>query len=333
MSIPKTMRAMRIHAHGDADAMVEDEISVPAVGPTDALVHVAYAGVNFIDIYKRTGVYKVPLPSTIGEEGAGVVVAVGSAVMNVRVGDHVAWAAAVGTYAEYAAVPSARLVNVPERVDLRVAAAVMLQGMTAHYLSTSVYPLKAGDRALVHAAAGGVGLLLVQIAKKRGAFVIGTVGSAGKVALVEHAGADAVINYTTHDFAVEVLQHTARHKLNVVYDSVGKTTYLAGFDLLVPRGMMVLFGQSSGVVPPLDPLILSQKGSLFLTRPTLGHYTATTEELRWRAHDLFEWIGNGSLNVRIDSEYALSKAGDAHNALEGRGTTGKVLINCGGTAG
>ena len=326
MNNPATMRAIRIHEHGAAEVLTHDDIAVPAVGPTDALVHVAYAGVNFIDIYKRAGIYGVPLPSTLGEEGAGIVCAVGAQVTGVRVGDRVAWAGILGAYAEYAVVPGAKLVAVPDGVDLRVAAAVMLQGMTAHYLAMSVYALKPGDRALVHAAAGGVGLLLVQIAKRCGAFVVGTVGSDEKIALAEHAGADAVINYTTHDFAAEVLRHTDAHKLNVVYDSVGNTTYLAGFDVLAPRGMMVLFGQSSGIVPPFDPLLLSQKGSLFLTRPTMGHYTATTDELRWRAHDLFDWISDGSLNVRIDSEYALSRVADAHRALEGRMTMGKVLI-------
>ena len=326
MTLPSSMRAMRIHEHGGADAMTEDVIPLPEFGVHDVLVHVAHAGVNFIDIYKRAGIYRVPLPSTIGEEGAGVVAAVGTDVTTVRVGDRVAWAGVLGAYAEYAAVPATRLVTVPDTVGLREAAAVMLQGMTAHYLATTTYPLKHGDRALVHAAAGGVGLLLVQIAKKRGAHVIGTAGSPAKVALALGAGADEVIDYNQRDFAAEVMRITDSKKVHVVFDSVGKSTFLAGLDLIVPRGMMVLFGQSSGVVPPFDPLLLSQKGSLFMTRPTMGHYTATVDELRWRAHDLFEWIGNGSLKVRIDSEYPLARVGDAHRALEGRQTTGKLVI-------
>ena len=326
MTLPSSMRAMRIHKHGGAEVMTEDVIPLPEVGAHDVLVHVAHAGVNFIDIYKRAGIYTVPFPSTIGEEGAGIVAAIGADVTTVRVGDRVAWAGVLGAYAEYAAVPATRLVTVPDSVGLREAAAVMLQGMTAHYLATTIYPLKYGDRALVHAAAGGVGLLLVQIAKNRGAYVIGTAGSPAKVALALGAGADEVIDYSQQDFAAEVMRITDGKKVHVVYDSVGKSTFLAGLDLIVPRGMMVLFGQSSGVVAPFDPLLLSQKGSLFMTRPTMGHYTATVDELRWRAHDLFEWIGNGSLKVRIDSEYPLARVGDAQRALEGRQTTGKVVI-------
>ena len=329
MSAATTMRAVRIHAPGAAEAMVEERIPVPVPGAGEALVRVAYAGVNFIDIYKRTGLYKVPLPSTMGEEGAGVVEAVGTDVLQVKRGDRVAWAAGLGAYAEYAILPAPKLVPVPAAVELRTAAAVMLQGMTAHYLATSIYPLKAGDRALVHAAAGGVGLLLVQIAKSRGAYVIGTAGSPEKIELAEKAGADAVINYATQDFATEVMRLTDGRKMHVIFDSVGKSTFMQGFDLLVPRGMMVLFGQSSGVVPAIEPLLLSQKGSLFLTRPTLGHYIATREELLWRAGELFEWIGNGSLDVRIGAEFELAKVSDAHRALEGRKTTGKVVIRVG----
>lgn len=326
---PTTMRAIRIQAPGGAEAMVEEEIPVPMPGPSEALVKVAYTGVNFIDIYKRTGLYKVPLPATMGEEGAGIVEAVGDGVADMKPGDRVAWSAPVGTYAEYAIVPTARLVPVPEKVNLRIAAAVMLQGMTAHYLACSIYPLKPGDRTLVHAAAGGVGLLLTQIAKMRGAYVIGTAGSPEKLELAKKAGADAVINYAAQDFSAEVIKITDGKKVHVIFDSVGKSTFIPGFDLLVPRGMMVLFGQSSGIVSPIEPLLLSQKGSLFLTRPTLSHYIATRDELIWRAGDLFEWIAKGALNVRIGAEFPVAEAGEAHRALEGRKTTGKVVLNVG----
>lgn len=322
----ETMRAIRIHAVGDSGAMVEDRIAIPTPNAGEVLVKVAYAGVNFIDVYKRRGLYKVPLPSTLGEEGAGVVESVGADVTELKSGDHVAWAGVLGAYAEYAIVPAARLVPVPANVDLKLAAAVMLQGMTAHYLSMSSFVLKPGDRALVHAAAGGVGLLLVQIAKMRGAEVIATAGSAEKLQLAAAAGADAVINYSTHDFAAEVLRLTDGKKVHVIYDSVGASTFLPGLDLLVPRGMMVLFGQSSGVVAPFDPLLLSQKGSLFLTRPTMNHYVAERQELLARAGDLFSWIGEGKLSVRVGAEFTLAEAGAAHDALEGRRTTGKVLL-------
>jgi NADPH:quinone reductase len=321
-----TMRAIRVHAPGDPEAMREEEIERPAPGAGEALVRVEWAGVNFIDVYKRTGVYKVPPPFTLGEEGAGVVESIGAGVSEVKPGDRVAWASVIGAYAEYAAVKSARLVPVPREVDTKLAAAVMLQGMTAHYLASSLYPLEQGDRCLVHAAAGGVGLLLVQIAKRRGAFVIGTAGSAEKAALAKAAGADDVIVYTEQDFVAETKRITGQRGVHVVYDSVGKTTFMPGFDVLMPRGMMALFGQSSGAVTPVDPQLLNQKGSLFLTRPTLAHYTATREELLWRAKDLFEWIARGELSVRIGGEYALRDAAEAHRALEGRHTTGKVVL-------
>jgi NADPH2:quinone reductase len=327
------MRAIRIHITGGPEALREEQIPVPTPGPGEALVRVDFAGVNFIDTYKRTGLYKIPLPATLGEEGAGTVEAIGdgtfaslSAGSEVRVGDRVAWASVIGAYAEYIVVKAARLVPVPDKVDTRVAAAVMLQGMTAHYLALTTYPLKKGDRCLVHAAAGGVGLLLVQIAKRRGAYVIGTAGSDEKAALAREAGADEVVIYTRQDFVAEVKRLTDSHGVNVVYDSVGQTTFLAGFDVIESRGMMVSFGQSSGANAPLDPLLLSQKGSLFLTRPTLAHYIATREELLARAGDLFEWIGRGELSVRIGAEFPLAEAADAHRALEGRRTTGKVLL-------
>jgi NADPH:quinone reductase len=320
------MRAMRVHAPGGPDAISEDRIErmTPAAG--EALVRVEYAGVNFIDVYKRTGAYKVPTPFTLGEEGAGIVESIGPDVIEVKPGDRVAWASVMGAYADYAVVRAARLVPVPRDVDTKTAAAVMLQGMTAHYLATSLYPLERGERCLVHAAAGGVGLLLVQIAKRRGAFVIGTAGSDEKAALARKAGADEVIVYTAQDFVAETKRLTDGRGVHVIYDSVGKTTFLAGFDVLMPRGMMALFGQSSGAVAAVDPQLLNQKGSLFLTRPTLAHYTATREELLDRAKDLFDWIARGELSVRIGAEYALADVGDAHRALEGRKTTGKVVL-------
>jgi NADPH:quinone reductase len=321
-----TMRAMRVHAPGGPDAIAEDRIPVPAPGPGEALVRVEFVGVNFIDIYKRSGLYTVPLPSTIGEEGAGTVEAVGEGVTDIRAGDRVAWASIGGACAEYAIVPAARLVPVPREVDSRVAAAVMLQGMTAHYLATTTYPLAEGHRCLVHAAAGGVGLLLVQIAKRRGAHVIGTAGTDEKAELAKGAGADDVIVYTRQDFVDEVRRLTDSRGVHVVYDSVGKTTFLRGFDVIVPRGMMVLFGQSSGPVDPINPQLLNQKGSLFLTRPTLSHYTAARDELLWRAGELFEWIGRGELAVRIGAEFPLSEVAEAHRELEGRRTTGKVVL-------
>jgi NADPH:quinone reductase len=321
-----TMRAMRVHTPGGPDAITEDRIPVPAPGPGEALVRVEFVGVNFIDIYKRSGLYTVPLPSTIGEEGAGTVEAVGEGVTDIRAGDRVAWASIGGACAEYAIVPAARLVPVPREVDSRVAAAVMLQGMTAHYLATTTYPLAEGHRCLVHAAAGGVGLLLVQIAKRRGAHVIGTAGTDEKAELAKGAGADDVIVYTRQDFVDEVRRLTDSRGVHVVYDSVGKTTFLRGFDVIVPRGMMVLFGQSSGPVDPINPQLLNQKGSLFLTRPTLSHYTAARDELLWRAGELFEWIGRGELAVRIGAEFPLSEVAEAHRALEGRRTTGKVVL-------
>lgn len=320
------MRAMRVHAAGGPEAMTLAQIDRPTPGAGEALVGVEWAGVNFIDVYKRSGAYKVPAPFTLGEEGAGVVEAVGPGVSDVKAGDRVAWASVIGAYAEFAVVKTARLVPVPREVETRVAAAVMLQGMTAHYLATSLYPIKKGDRCLVHAAAGGVGLLLVQIAKRRGAFVIGTAGSPEKLALARTAGADEVINYTSQDFVAETKRITDGHGVQVTYDSVGKTTFLPGLDVLAPRGMMALFGQSSGPVAPVDPQILNQKGSLFLTRPTLAHYTATRDELLWRAKDLFEWIARGELSVRIGAEYPLADAAEAHRALEGRRTTGKVVL-------
>ena len=320
------MRAARIHETGGTEKILLEETQAPALVPGQAIVKVEYAGVNFIDVYKREGAYKIPLPSTLGEEGAGTVVAVATGVTTVKEGDRVAWASLIGAYAEYIALPAERLVPIPANIPSRLAAAVMLQGMTAHYLTRTTYPLKPGDSCLVHAAAGGAGLLLVQIAKKSGAIVIGTAGSEEKAELARKAGADHVVVYTREDFVTETKRLTNNAGVNVVYDSVGKTTFNGGLDVIKNRGMMVLFGQSSGPVEPVDPQVLNRKGSLFLTRPTLAHYTSSREELLSRAGDLFTWIERGELNVRVGAEFPLEKIADAHDALEGRQTTGKVVI-------
>lgn len=326
-----TMTAVRVHEPGGPEALRVERVPIPEPAAGEALVRIEATGINFIEVYQRSGQYKVPLPATLGGEGAGEVVAVGAGVDEVRAGDRVAWAGGFGAYAEYAAVPTAKLVPLPAEVGTRLGAAVMLQGMTAHYLALSTYPLREGDRCLVHAAAGGVGLLLVQMAKRRGAYVIGTAGSDEKAALAREAGADEVIVYTRRDFAEEVRRLTDGKGVQVIYDSVGRTTFLPGLDVLAPRGMMVLFGQSSGSVAPVDPQLLNQKGSLFLTRPTLGHYTATREELLWRAGELFAWIASGELTVRVGAEFALAEVAEAHRALESRRTMGKVLLRVPGT--
>ena len=329
MSDPTTMQAVRIHATGGADALRVETVPVPRPGAGEALVRLDAAGVNFIDVYKRAGLYQVPLPATLGEEGAGTVAAVGDGVTGLRTGDRVAWASVLGAYAEYAVVPAAKLVPLPPGIGPAQAAALMLQGMTAHYLATSTRPLSPGDRCLVHAAAGGVGLLLVQLAKRRGAYVIGTAGSDEKAALAREAGADEVIVYTRQDFVEETRRLTGGRGVHVIYDSVGRTTFLPGLDLLAPRGTMVLFGQSSGPVDPIDPQLLNRNGSLFLTRPTLAHYVATPEELRGRAGELFAWVSRGELAVRVGAEFPLAEVAEAHRALEGRRTTGKVLLRVG----
>jgi NADPH2:quinone reductase len=320
------MRAVRLHQPGGPDVLRYEELPTPQPKAGEALVELEASGVNFIDIYKRTGLYKLALPATLGEEGAGRVVAVGDGVTDARVGDRVAWASVLGSYAEYAIVPASRLVPLPSEISATQAAALMLQGMTAHYLACSTYALRQGDLCLVHAAAGGVGLLLVQIAKKRGARVIGTVGSDEKADLARAAGADEVIIYTRQDFVQETKRLTDGRGVHVVYDSVGRSTFLSGFDVLAPRGMMVLFGLSSGPVPPIDPQILNQKGSLYLTRPTLHHYVASREELLWRSREIFTWVANAELTLRIGAEYPLGAAAEAHRALEGRRTTGKILL-------
>ena len=326
MNMPSVMQAVRIHEPGGPEALRVETMPVPRPAPGEVLVRVEASGVNFIDVYKRTGLYKVPLPATLGEEGAGTVTALGEGVTGIREGERVAWAGVIGSYAECAAVPAARVVPVPAGVETSAAAALMLQGMTAHYLATSTYRLGEGDTCLVHAAAGGVGLLLVQIARRLGARVIGTAGTEAKAALAREAGAHHVIVYTSVDFVAEARRLTGDRGVQVIYDSVGKSTFLPGLDALAPRGMMVLFGQSSGPVDPVDPQLLNRKGSLYLTRPVLGHYTATTEELRRRADELFTWVRNGELAVRIGATFPLAEAAAAHQALEGRKTTGKLLL-------
>jgi NADPH2:quinone reductase len=320
------MKAIRIHAHGGPEVLRYEDVPVPVPGAAQALIRIEAAGVNFIDIYHRTGLYPVQFPYTLGQEAAGVVTALGPGVSGVAVGDLVAYTGVPGAYAEFAAVPADRLVPVPVGVTARQAAAVLLQGVTAQYLATSTYPLAAGQTCLVHAAAGGVGLLLCQIAKHLGARVIGTVSNEAKAALARGAAADDVILYTQQDFEVEVKRLTGGAGVRVVYDSVGKTTFDKSLNCLARRGMLVLFGQSSGPVPPFDPQTLNQKGSLYLTRPTLAHYVATREELLARAGQVLGWVADGSLSVHIGREYPLAEAAEAQRALAGRETTGKVLL-------
>jgi NADPH2:quinone reductase len=306
--------------------MEEIDLPVPQPRPNQALVKLAAAGVNYIDVYLREGRYPAQLPFVLGQEGAGVVTSVGAEVYSVRPGDRVAWTSVLGAYAEYAAVPADRLVTIPKGVSDNQAAAAMLQGMTAHYLSHDTYPLKRGETALVHAAAGGVGLLLVQMAHAIGARVIATVSTGQKAALAREAGADEVILYTEADFEAETKRLTGGRGVDVVYDSVGKTTFDKGLNVLRPRGMMVLYGGSSGPVPPFDLVALSQKGSLYVTRPSLGSYIATREELLARSGALFAMIGAGTLRLRIEHTYPLAEARQAHRDLEGRKTTGKLLL-------
>lgn len=320
------MRAIRVHETGGPDVMQYETVDDPIPAAGEALVKMEFIGVNFIEVYLRKGLYKSALPFTPGTEGAGTVVAVGEGVTAVRVGDRVASQNFVGSYAELALAKADRLALLPEGVGTREGGAAMLQGMTAHYLTTSVFPLKAGDRCLVHAAAGGVGLLLCQMGRRIGAHVIGTVSTDEKAALAHQAGAEATIQYTRQDFVAEVQRITGGAKVHVVYDSVGATTFLKSLDCLALRGTLALFGQSSGPVAPFDPNILNPKGSLFLTRPTLGHYVHTPEELAWRAGDILEWVRDGSLVLRIDREVPLVHVAEAHRALEGRRTTGKVLL-------
>jgi NADPH:quinone reductase len=320
------MKAIQVKQPGGPEAMEIMELPVPQPKANEAVVKLAAAGVNFIDVYFREGRYKAPLPIVLGQEGAGVVSAVGADVKSVKVGDRVAYCGLLGSYAEYAAVAADRLVAVPAGVSDQHAAAVMLQGMTAHYLSHDTFPLKRGQTALVHAAAGGVGLLLVQMAHHIGARVIGTVSTEEKAKLAREAGADDVILYTQEDFEGETKRLTDGKGVDVVYDSVGKTTFDKSLNVLRPRGMMALFGGSSGAVPPVDLIVLSQKGSLFVTRPTLHNYIATREELVTRSSAVLGMLTEGKLKLRIEHTYPLAEVQRAHSDLEGRKTTGKLLL-------
>jgi NADPH2:quinone reductase len=320
------VKAIRVHETGGPEALRLEDLAVPVPGKGEALVKIEAAGVNYTDIYYRMGWTKSVLPFTAGVEAAGVVERVGPDVSGLKPGDRVAYTGPLGAYAEYAAVPAWRLVRLPGGTDARTAAAAMLQGMTAHYLCHSTYPLGEGETALIHAAAGGVGGLLVQMAKMRGARVIGTVGTEAKARIAREAGADEVIVYTNVDFETEVKRLTGGRGVRVVYDSVGKATFERSLNCLAPRGYLVLFGQASGPVPPLDPQILNVKGSLFLTRPTLGNYTATPEELNERAGDVLGWVASGRLRLRIETALPLTDAAEAHKRLAGRGTSGKLLL-------
>jgi NADPH2:quinone reductase len=320
------MQAIRVHEIGDAGVLRLEDVEVPKPGAGQALVRIEAAGLNFVEIYQRTGLYTVATPYTPGGEAAGTVESVGPGVSTVRPGDRVASVNALGAYAEFALAAADRLVPLPDRVSTRQGAAVLLQGMTAQYLAASTHPLQRGSACLVHAAAGGVGLLLCQIGKLRGARVIGTVSTAAKADLARAVGADEVILYTETDFVAEVRRLTGGAGVDVVYDSVGRTTFAGSLDCLAPRGMLVLYGQSSGPVPPFDLQVLSRKGSLYVTRPTLAHYTRTRAELLDRAGEVLGWVADGTLRVRIEHEFPLRDAAEAQRALEGRRTTGKVLL-------
>lgn len=320
------MKSIRVHNPGGPEVLQYEETTLAEPGSGEARVKIEAIGINFIDVYQRSGAYKIPMPFTLGQEAAGIVDAVGAGVTDVKVGDRVAYSSILGSYAEQAVLPAARLVPIPNSVTSQQAAAVMLQGMTAHYLAFSTYPLKQGETALIHAAAGGLGLLLVQLAKQKGARVIGTVSTNTKAQLAKEYGADEVINYSTQDFEAEVKRLTNNEGVHVVYDSVGKTTFDQSLNCLRRRGYLVLCGQSSGAVAPLDPQILNAKGSLFLTRPTLGHYIADRSELLWRANDLFDLIRAGKLKVRIDKTFPLANAAEAHRYLASRQAMGKLLL-------
>jgi NADPH2:quinone reductase len=320
------MKAIQVSQTGGPEMLVPTDLPAPKPKPDEALVQIKAAGVNFIDVYFREGRYPAPVPFIDGQEGAGVVTEIGSEVKLVQPGDRVAYTGRLGSYAEYAAVPAERLVKIPDELSFEQAAAAMLQGMTAHYLTHSTYKLQAGETALIHAAAGGVGLLLVQMAKMIGARVIGTAGTQEKAQLARDAGADECIIYTEADFEAEAKRLTGGKGVHVVYDGVGKATFDKDLNVLLPRGYLVLFGGSSGAVPPFDLIKLSQKGSLYITRPTLVNYTVTREELEWRANDVLGWIAAGELKIRIHKTYPLSEAAQAHRDLEGRKTTGKLLL-------
>jgi NADPH2:quinone reductase len=320
------MKAIRIQSQGGSDVMKVEEIPTPKPGKGELLVKLAAAGLNYIDTYQRSGLYKVPTPFTPGNEGAGTVDALGEGVTGFKAGDEVAYTGVLGAYAEYALIPAARAVKMPKGMDLKLGAAIMLQGMTAHYLACDTYPLKKGDWCLVHAGAGGVGLLLIQIAKMRGAKVITTVSTPDKAKLAKGAGADHCILYTKDDFEAETKKIVGDRGVNVVYDAVGKTTFDKGFNVLMRRGMMVLYGASSGPVPLFDLQILNAKGSVFITRPSLVHHITTRAELEARAGEVMKWVKSGKLKVRIGATYPLAQAKQAHDDLEGRKTTGKVLL-------
>jgi NADPH:quinone reductase len=320
------MKAIQVHEPGGPEKLIYEEVTAPAPGPGQALIRIKAIGLNYIDIYYRTGSYKASMPFIPGMEAAGVIETVAEDVKDVKPGDRVAYAGVLGAYADYAVVNAWKLAKLPDSLDFEIGAALMLQGMTAHYLAFSTFPLRSGEIALVHAAAGGVGLLLIQIAKKIGAKIIGTVSTEEKAALAVAAGADHVILYTQVDFEKEVKEITGGEGVHVVYDSVGRTTFDKGLNCLKRRGMMVLFGQSSGPVPPVDLAALNQKGALYITRPGLPHYTANKEELSWRAGDILQWAAEKTLDIRIDRVQSLKEAAQAHRALEGRETAGKVLL-------
>jgi NADPH2:quinone reductase len=322
----RAMKAIQVQTPGGAEKLELVEVPKPEAGPQQVLVRLAASGVNFIDVYFRAGLYKADPPIAIGSEGAGTVEAVGEGVTEFAPGDRVAYAMVRGSYAEYAVVPAAMLVKIPGHVDFHTAAAAMLQGMTAHYLTHSTYPLKQRESCLVHAAAGGAGGLIVQMAKMRGARVFGTVSTEDKARIARASGADEVILYTRQEFDVEVKRLTGGRGVDVVYDSVGVTTFDKSLNSLRPRGTLALFGQSSGPVPAFDPTILNGKGSLFLTRPSLAHYLLTREELVWRAGDVLQWIESGQLKLRVDRTYPLADAAQAHRDLEGRKTAGKLVL-------
>ena len=320
------MKAIVVHEKGGPSQLVLEEVADPTPGDTDLLVDVTAAGLNYIDTHHRGGLYPMDFPMTPGLEGAGTIIAIGDAVEGFTVGDNVGWTYVLGSYAGQHLIPVDQAIPIPDGIDKSVVAAVLLQGLTAHYLAIDTFPIAEGDRCLIHAGAGGVGLLLTQIVKMRGAQVVSTVGSDEKAELSKAAGADHVVVYSRDDFKESIENQFGDKAIDVVYDGVGASTFMDGLDLLRPRGMMVTFGNASGSPPDISPVILSQKGSLFLTRPTMGHYLQTRDELLTRANDLFRWIGAGDLDVRIGAEFALADAADAHRALEARKTTGKVLI-------
>ena len=320
------MKAIQVQKHGGPEVLTFVDAPAPAPKANEAIVKIAAAGVNFIDVYFREGRYPAAMPFINGQEASGTVTEVGADVKSLKPGDRVAYTSVLGSYAEYAAVPADRLVRVPDNLQLEQAAAAMLQGMTAHYLVHTTYPLKKGETALVHAAAGGAGLLIVQMAKQLGARVIGTAGTAEKLRLARDAGADEVINYREQDFEAETKRLTGGKGVDVVYDGVGQSTFDKDFNVLRPRGYLVLFGAASGAVAPVDPTKLAQKGSLFLTRPTLGHYIATREELERRSSDVLSQVANGKLKLRIEHVYKLQDAAQAHRDLESRKTSGKLLL-------